>query len=103
MNDDLIVRISVNSSIFISIWMSLTDNFNQKRATRSTELCLGYFSETSITIDWEKMTQPKETRLLKFLPLKKILSTLPKAKIPILIPLPPSSEKTSFMGGPSGK
>ena len=84
MNDDLIVRISVNSSIFISIWMSLTDNFNQKRATRSTELCLGYFSETSITIDWEEMTQPKETRLLKFLRMGGVperLSGNPKIKV----------------------
>ena len=68
MNDDLIVKISVNSSIIISTWMTMTDNINQKRATRSTELCLGHFSETSITMDWEEMTQPKETRFLKFLP-----------------------------------
>ena len=76
MNDDLIVRISVNCSTVLSFWMALTD-FNRKGTTRSEEICSGYFSESSITMNWEEMNQPNRTdlpRCHKFLTIsKKIL------------------------------
>ena len=62
MNDDLIVRISVNCSTFLSLWMALTD-FNRKGTTRSEEICSGYFSESSTTMNWEEMNQPNRTDL----------------------------------------
>ncbi len=62
MNDDLIVRIAVISSTFLSICLSLTHWFIQKE-TRHHQLCSGDFSNRSMTMDWQEITKPKITML----------------------------------------
>ena len=67
MNDDLIVRILVNSSIFLSVWMTI--NNESQISTRGDEFCSGDFQNSSTAMDWQEINKPKITRWHKFLPL----------------------------------
>ena len=64
MNDDLIVRIAVITSTFLGIWMGLTQLIVQN-GTKAEQLCIGDFSDSSMTMDWQEMTKPKVTDLAR--------------------------------------
>jgi hypothetical protein len=57
LNDDLIVKIAFNCSVFLSIWMSLTD-FTLEGG-KNGQLCSGEFSNSLMTMDWHEITKPK--------------------------------------------
>ena len=60
MNDDFIVRILVNSSIFLSVWMTLA-NFSHI-GTRTEQICSGDFQNSSTAMDWQEINKPKIIR-----------------------------------------
>ena len=57
MNDDLIVKIALNCSVFLSVWTGLTDF--TLIGGRNIRLCSGDFSNSSMKMDWHEMTKPK--------------------------------------------
>ena len=61
LNDDLIVKIAFNCSVFLSIWMSLTD-FTLEGG-KNGQLCSGEFSNSVMTMDWHEITKPKSRDL----------------------------------------
>ena len=63
MNDDLIVAIVVNSSMFLSMWATFTDFTREE--IRTEKLCSGDFFTTSEELDWQEITKPQRTELPK--------------------------------------
>ena len=63
MNDDLIVAIVVNSSMFLSMWATFTDFTREE--IRTEKLCSGDFFTTSRELDWQEITKPQRTELPK--------------------------------------
>ena len=63
MNDDLIVAILVNCSMFLSMWATFTDLTREE--IRTEKLCLGDFFTSDGEMDWQEITKPKRTELPK--------------------------------------